>query len=1014
MNIQLRQRILLMVRLLSLFIFIFSLGATYAKVIKIPLDYATIQEGIDNADEGDTVLVSSGIYFEQLKLRGNNIILKGELGAESTIIEGSFLPEQDSLSLLYIFNGENEQTVIEGFTFRYGQGTYINQYRKRQGGAIYCSESSFTLKGSIFIENSGYEGGAIYYGDSESSIDDCEFRANTAGFGGGAIYSIFSNISITNSLFVENTAESFGGCYMGKFSELNCVKTIMYKGTALNGGAIHSDHVNLNFCTIVNNVAELGAGGGILCEEGIIQNSILYFNNSTSNNNQIYPANSPLIVEYCDIKNGWSGTGNIETDPLFVNLINEDFLLNYNSPCIDAGDPNSLLDPDGTRADIGAVFFNQLPNSAVFPIVLEFPNVNIGSSEVKVFTISNIYDSTLTISNFELNSEVFFTGNITPFSIPVEESINIDVTFTPMGVQEYNDSLVINSNYNLGNVLLKGNGIVEYSGTVSGIWEKSYNPIIVIDDIIVPSNDTLVIEHGVIVKVMKGKKITINGLLLAKGNVEDSIYFTNFEPTDNWWGMQFINSPNGSSLKYCVIEGANSDDNIAGNNNPEESGGGIYCINSNLAIINSKITNNRAAPIWSFGDGFGGGIYSNDSYIMIDSCEISNNLMSHSGGGIYSINSDLFIRNSTIYNNHHEEFAIYGNSAGAGVYVEGGQVQIVNNLISSNYNHGYLNPGGGITITNCEYFFVENNNIKDNSADIGGGIFISSSSGNINYNEISHNTAYDGGGLYIEESVVNVQKNIIHNNTVYEEGGGVYIYSDDVNLINNTISYNVADCNDCSSGGGIFILNNHQNNNIKNCIIFGNDANSNYDIKGEIQISYSLLRELAEGDGNIIGDPIFIDSFILGDDSPCIDAGDPQTIFNDIEDPDNIGFALYPAKGTLRNDMGAYGGKIVSDSIISATKEIKNAVPLTFDLEQNYPNPFNPMTNIRFAIPENAKVSLEVYNIIGEQVAELINEFKTTGRYEIEFDASGLASGVYIYIITANDFHEVKKMILLK
>ena len=735
-------------------IFLFFYCNIFAATLRVPSQYPTIQEGIDNANEGDTILVSSGIYYEQLYLNGNNITITSESGAENTIIDGSSLPQQDSLSLLYIINGEDQQTVIDGFTFRYGRGTYINVYSQERGGAIYCSESSFILKNSILIENTGYEGGAIYYSGSESIIENCEFRLNTSEYG-GAIYSDFSNLSIISSLFIENDAERHGGCYFGDFSELYCVKTIMYKCSADNGGAIYSDYVNLDFCTIVSNIAHLGAGGGVFCSNGIIHNSILYFNNGGINNNQIYPTNSPLIVEYSDIKNGWSGIGNINADPLFIDLTSEVFSLNENSPCIDAADPNSLLDPDGTRADMGAVFFNQQQNSAVFPLVLVFPDVNIGSSEVKAFTITNIFDSTLTILNFELNSEVFFTENITPFSIPVGDSINVNVTFTPLQVQQYNDSLVINANYDLENVLLNGNGIIEYSGIVSGVWRKSESPIVVIGDIIVPANDTLEIESGVIVKIMDRKKITINGLLRALGAADDSIHFTNFEQTNHWWGLQFINSLNNSALKYCVIERANPDDNIPNNHNQEENGGGIYCVNSNLVVSNSKIINNRAAPVWSFGEGFGGGVYSNNSNILIDSCEISHNIMSHGGGGVYSLNSEILIKNSVIYDNHAEDFAIYGNSSGGGVFVDGGQAQIVNNTISFNSNQGYMNSGGGITITNCEDFLIENTNITNNSAEIGGGIYFGSgcSGCKVKYSDFHDNFQVNFGGSSIPQGL---------------------------------------------------------------------------------------------------------------------------------------------------------------------------------------------------------------------------------------------------------------------
>ena len=94
--------------------------------------------------------------------------------------------------------------------------------------------------------------------------------------------------------------------------------------------------------------------------------------------------------------------------------------------------------------------------------------------------------------------------------------------------------------------------------------------------------------------------------------------------------------------------------------------------------------------------------------------------------------------------------------------------------------------------------------------------------------------------------------------------------------------------------------------------------------------------------------------------------------------------------------------------------EIDNAVPTEFALEQNYPNPFNPSTSIRFSLPLANQVQLKVYNMLGQEVATLLNEFKNAGSYEVSFDAANLPSGVYVYAITAGSFSAVKKMMLLK
>ena len=86
----------------------------------------------------------------------------------------------------------------------------------------------------------------------------------------------------------------------------------------------------------------------------------------------------------------------------------------------------------------------------------------------------------------------------------------------------------------------------------------------------------------------------------------------------------------------------------------------------------------------------------------------------------------------------------------------------------------------------------------------------------------------------------------------------------------------------------------------------------------------------------------------------------------------------------------------------------------TYYLDQNYPNPFNPITTINYSIAANGFVELEVIDIIGKRVTVLVNEFQTKGNHNISFDASSLASGVYIYKLQVGDFISSKKMILLK
>jgi Secretion system C-terminal sorting domain len=89
-------------------------------------------------------------------------------------------------------------------------------------------------------------------------------------------------------------------------------------------------------------------------------------------------------------------------------------------------------------------------------------------------------------------------------------------------------------------------------------------------------------------------------------------------------------------------------------------------------------------------------------------------------------------------------------------------------------------------------------------------------------------------------------------------------------------------------------------------------------------------------------------------------------------------------------------------------------VAQSYQLEQNYPNPFNPATTISYSIPKESRVSLKIYDVMGREVAELVTGRQAAGSYNVEFDASSLASGTYFYKLTAEDFISVKKMVLLK
>jgi hypothetical protein len=98
----------------------------------------------------------------------------------------------------------------------------------------------------------------------------------------------------------------------------------------------------------------------------------------------------------------------------------------------------------------------------------------------------------------------------------------------------------------------------------------------------------------------------------------------------------------------------------------------------------------------------------------------------------------------------------------------------------------------------------------------------------------------------------------------------------------------------------------------------------------------------------------------------------------------------------------------------ASAEQLKNFVPDNFQLFQNYPNPFNPSTKISWQSPVGSWQTLKVYDILGNEVATLVDEYKPAGKYEVEFNAAELSSGVYFYTLQAGSFTNTKKLILMK
>ncbi len=366
---------------------------------------------------------------------------------------------------------------------------------------------------------------------------------------------------------------------------------------------------------------------------------------------------------------------------------------------------------------------------------------------------------------------------------------------------------------------------------------------------------------------------------------------------------------------------------------------------------------------------------------------------------------------------------IDGDSSGSVITFESGE-DSTTVILGFTIQSGYSGSGGGIDCVNSSPKILFNY-IRDNIINgiWGAGIHCSNSSSVILSNRITNNwvdngssgAAY-GAGICSENSNLVIQNNIIFANTAsaafWSEGAGIYCVNSHVLITNNVICDNHSYAVNGAGAGGIAGYNSYVM--ILNTIIRGNTNDyENCQVFGNWDLFYSNIEDGYEGEGNIDIDPLFRDpengdfhlmATYCGDpyDSPCIDMGKPSILDTLLD----CSWGL----GTERSDMGAYAGGEGTVGIDDPVAQI----PETILLSQNYPNPFNASTIIRYELPQQSQVTLDIYDILGRQVITLEDGIKTAGSHQVIWQAEDISSGVYFYKIQAGEYVETQKMMLVK
>jgi len=337
----------------------------HATIINVPDDFRTIQGAIDHTEAEDTVLVQPGIYEANLRINASLTLASLTLTTgdpayiDSTVIDG-----RHSGSVIAI---SGASPLISGFTIQNGLAD--------EGGGVNCSESNVHLEDMLIIQN----------------------ESNGNGYGGG-IYANNAALFLVRVKLIDNIASTLGGgiCAINR-SPVSLVSCILLRNRSNgNGGGFYTHHdVSLSHVLIAQNYAGNIGGGAEFTVAGVLSmDHVTFVDNQCRNNNESalymnlrvrefvncivygntgdngsisYFGEDQISVSYCDIEGGIQAFGDVQVDaveiidenPLFFEPDSGDYHLQWNSPCIDAGDPDAEPDIDGTRTDLGAFHFLQ-------------------------------------------------------------------------------------------------------------------------------------------------------------------------------------------------------------------------------------------------------------------------------------------------------------------------------------------------------------------------------------------------------------------------------------------------------------------------------------------------------------------------------------------------------------------------------------------------------------------------------------------------------------------------------
>ena len=602
--------------------------------------YPTIQSGVDAAHDGDTVTVADGFYNgdgnRDIDFHGKSLTVTSQNGPAKTIMDcGGYNSADGSGNHRGFYGGNAEYGLngtVRGLTIKNGYEKFFsNLPDSGLGGGIYNDHSSggvFVLDNCIVSANSAeYGGGGIeLQNNGKVILVDCTVTGNTAPSGGGGGIDNFNtktgSSTLDNCTISNNSAQYGSGIQnsnlKGSMITLtNCTvagNTCQYDGSVLNDN-YKGGRISLINCTVTTSneygVFNTNDNSGSV----VLTNDIVYGNAS----GEVYTAGSAPTVSFSDIKGGYSGTGNIDADPLFVNAAFSDLHLQAGSPCISKGIASGAqaLDKDGrTRPDPPSIGAYELAQK--FSVPAQFPTIQSGVDAAHDGDIVLVADGTYSGPG---NRDIDFHGKsltVTTQHGPTKTIIDCGGYKTADGSGNHRGFYIHSGEKNAaisGFTVKKGyeNYVSNnfYSGVGGGISIINLNGNIALTNCTIITANTATYDRG-------------GGGGVYNENSDDSVMVTLTNCTitantaaDGGGVLNFFYRKGVITLTNCTITA----------NTATYEGGGIYNYNYNssgmVSLINCTITTNTAASegggIYNYNDNLKGSITLTNDIIYSDS-----------------------------------------------------------------------------------------------------------------------------------------------------------------------------------------------------------------------------------------------------------------------------------------------------------------------------------------------------------------------------------------------------------